>query len=152
MVQRAGDDLGARVLADRHRFASDEQLVDRRASFENRTIDRHFFARPHPQAVANSDCIELYFFVAPIIADAPRALWREVKKRFDRVGGLLARPEFQYLAEQDKNSDDRGGLEIDRDRAAGALECFRKKTRGHCRGGAVNPSNAGSHGDQREHI
>ncbi len=152
LVERAGDHLGARVLANRHGFAGDERLVERRAPLKNRAIDRHFFARPHAQAVANGDRIERHFLVGVIAAKTPRGLWREAKERLDRVGGLFARPEFQHLAKQHENGDDGGGLEIDRDRAVCAPERLRKKARRQCRGGAVSPSDAGAHGDQREHV
>ena len=54
--------------------------------------------------------------------DAPRGLRREVEQRADRAGGLLARAQFEHLAEQHQHGDDGGGLEIDRDRAAVAAE------------------------------
>ena len=117
LIERARDDLGARLLAHRHGFAGDERFVDGRAAIENRAVDRHFLARPHAQAVANEDRVEAHFLVAAVVADTPRGLWREVEQRLDRVGGLLARPQLQHLAEQDENGDDGGRLEIDGDRA-----------------------------------
>ena len=61
--------------------------------------------------------------------------------------------QLQHLAEQHQHGDDRGGLEIDRDRAVVAAELRAAKMSGaHGRERAVGPGHAGAHRDQREHV
>src|SRR3546814_8167260 len=84
LVDRPADERRAGFLGDRHRLARDQRLVDRSAAFEDDAIDRDFFARADTQHVANSDVLERDLLVAPVAADAPGELWREVEERTDR--------------------------------------------------------------------
>ena len=92
------------------------RFVERRAAFEHHAVDRHFFAGPDAQAVADLEAVDL---------DVSRRRRRRPAARSsapgraarDGAGGLLARAQLQHLAEQDEHGDDGGGLEVDRDRA-----------------------------------
>src|SRR3546814_2690100 len=61
------------------------------------------------------------------------------RSRTDRSARRLARPEFEHLPEQHQHRDDRGGLEIDRDRAVGRAKGGREDLRGDRRDHAVAP-------------
>ena len=126
LVERAGDDLRARLLGDRHGFAGDHRFVERGAAFDHHAIDRHLLAGPHAQAVADRDSVERDFLLGAVGADAPRRLRREVEQRRIAPEVCFARPQLQHLSEQDQHGDDRGGLEIDRDRAVVAAEAAGK--------------------------
>ena len=86
LVDRAADHARALFLGDRHRFAGDEQFVDRRAAFQHVAVDRHLVARPHAQTVADLNLIERDFLVAAVGFDAPRGLRRQIEQRLDRAG------------------------------------------------------------------
>ena len=49
----------------------------------------------------------------PSARDAAGALGREIEERADGAAGLLARLQFEHLAQQHQHRDDGGGLEID---------------------------------------
>ena len=128
------------------------ELVDRRAAFENLAIDGDFLTRPYAQPVADHDRVERNFLVGAIVADASRGLWREIEKRLDGAGGLLARPQLQDLPEQDENGNDSRRFEIDRHRAIRASEGLRKDARRYSCDHAIDPGDACAHSDQREHV
>ena len=98
------------------------------------------------------DGVERDLLVAAVLAHAARGLRREVEQRADRAGGPLARAQLQHLAEQHQHGDDRGGLEIDRDRAVVTAEGRREQAGRERRDDAVEPGDAGAHRDQREHV
>ena len=54
---------------------------------------------------------------SPPARDAAGGLRRQVQQRANGAAGLLARPQFQHLTQQDQDGDDRRGLEIHRDPA-----------------------------------
>ena len=96
--------------------------------------------------------VELDLLFRAVAADAPRGLRREVEKRADGAAGALARAQLQHLAEQDEDRDDRRRLEVDRDRAVVAAEGGREDAGRERRDDAVDPGDAGAHGDQGEHV
>ena len=65
-VERAGDDLRAGLLGDRHRLAGDQRLVERRAALGHHAVDRHLVARTHAQDVADRDRVERDLFFLPV--------------------------------------------------------------------------------------
>src|ERR1700761_8561697 len=79
--------------------------------------------------------------VGAVSANADRGLGREIQECADGAAGLFAGTQFQDLAEQDKNSDDAGGLEVNR-RMAGK----------ECSNNAVEEGSACSERDEREHV
>jgi len=85
-------------------------------------------------------------------AHAPRGPRGKSKQRANGARGLLARAQLEHLPEQDKHRDDGGRLEIDRDRAVRAAKARWKNAGQEERGHAVEPSHAGAHGDEREHV
>ena len=87
LVERAGDDLGAGLLGDRHRFAGHQRFVERGAAFEDDAVDRHLFAGPHAQAVADREAVDRDLLVGAVLADTPRGLRRELEQRPDRARG-----------------------------------------------------------------
>ena len=68
------------------------------------------------------EAVDLHLMVGAVIADAAGGLRRQFEQRLDRAGCRLAGAQLQHLAEQHEDGDDRGGFEIDRDRAAMAAE------------------------------
>ena len=63
------------------------------------------------------DPIERDLLIVAAGGDAARGSGREVQQRTNGAPGLLARPEFEHLAQQHQDGDHRGGLEIHRDAA-----------------------------------
>ena len=51
-VEGRADDLVAGLLLDRHGFAGEHRLVDRRRALDDDAVDRHLLARPDAQQVA----------------------------------------------------------------------------------------------------
>ena len=62
----------AKRLFDRHRFAGQHGLVNRRVAFGNHPIHRHFVSRAYPQSIADLNVFERDFLFAAIGADDPR--------------------------------------------------------------------------------
>ena len=114
------------------------RLVERRAALDARTPSTGTFSPGRtrsrsPTAIASSATSS-----SLPSRDAARGLRREIEQRADRARGLLARAQLQHLAEQHQHGDDRGRLEIDRDRAAMAAEarpgtCRARPSRPRCR-------------------
>ena len=90
--------------------------------------------------------------VGAIVAEATRGFRGELQQRLDCAGRRLARPQFQHLSKQDQNGNDRGGLKVDRNRAAMSAEGGRKELRNDGSDQAVAVGHSGSHRDQREHV
>jgi hypothetical protein len=151
-VEGATDHMIAGAFADRHRFAGHHRLVDGGAAFGERAVERDFFARAQPQQVTDRDGVDRNLLVGAALGDAPCRLRGEVEERADRPRGVLARAQLQHLAEQHQRRDDGGGLEIDRDGAVMGAERGGKQTGPEGRDHAVAVGDAGSHGDQREHV
>src|SRR3546814_20076089 len=77
---------------------------------------------------------------------------RQVEKRSDRAACRLARPQFEHLSEQHQHSDDRSGLEIDRDRAIGGSEGGREDLRGDRRAHTIAPGDARPHRAEGDNV
>src|SRR5262249_44669082 len=127
-------------------------FVDRAAPLDDLAVQWNFLARPHPQAIAELDRVESNLLVAAVVANQPRSLRREVEKGANRAASLLARTELEDLAEQDERRDDRGRLEINRDRPMLGAEGQRKEARRDRGDHAIGPGHANPHRDQREHV
>ena len=98
------------------------------------------------------DPVERDLLIVAAGSDAARRPGGEIEQRADGAPGALARPEFEHLAQQHEDRDHRGGLEIDRDAAAGGMEAGGEQS-GRNRGDdAVDPGRTGTEGDQREHV
>src|SRR3546814_19711014 len=80
--------------------SSDLRFIDVRAAVEHDAVDRHLLAGPHAQAIANAHVFErdIVFLIAGI--EPMRLRRRQREQRADRAGGLRARAQFEYLAEQ----------------------------------------------------
>ena len=152
LVERARDHLAADFLGDGHGFAGHQGLVERGAAFENDAVHRHLFSRPDPQSVADRQALDLDLMVGAILADAAGGFGRQLEKSLDRAGRRLAGAEFENLAKQHQHRDHRGGLEVDRDRAAMAAESRREDIGRDGSDQAVDIGDAGAHRDQREHV
>ena len=111
-------------------------------------VDRHLFAGPDAQPIADRDRVEADFLIRVVGADAAGGFRREVEQRPDRAAGLFARAQFEHLAEEHENGDHRRRLEIDRDRAVRSAEGRREQARRDRRDHAVGPGDARAHGDQ----
>ena len=120
LIEGAGDHALAHSARDRHGFAGQQRFVDRAMPFDDLAVDRDFFARPHAQAIADRDAVEVDVLVASVGANPARGLGREVQERADRAARPLTRTQLEHLSEQDEHGDDRRRLEIDPDRAVAA--------------------------------
>jgi hypothetical protein len=128
-VDRAGDHLGARLAAHRHRLAGDQRLVEGGAALQHLAVHRHLLAWPDAQAVADPDPVQRHFLVRPVRPDAPGGLRREAEQRLDRAGGLRPGAQLQHLAEQRQHGDHGRGLEVDRNGAVHVPERSRECAR-----------------------
>jgi hypothetical protein len=96
--------------------------------------------------------VTIDFLIVAVFLHTPCGLRRKIKQRADRAGSLLARPQFEHLAEQDQYGDGRRRFEIDRDCAIRTAES-RGKYSGRKRADhAVEPRDARTHRDEREHV
>ena len=145
-------DRRADLLRDRHRLARHHRLVDGAAALDHLAVDRHLLARADAQAIADLDAVELDLLLAPVRADAPRRLGREIEEGADRAARRLARAQLEHLSEQHEHGDDRGRLEVDRDRAVRIAKGGREDAGRERRDDAVDPGHARAHGDEREHV
>ena len=85
LIERAGDDLAAGFLGDRHGFARHQRFIERGAAFEDDAVHRHLFARPDAQMIADRKRVDLHFVVGAVIADPAGSLRRELQQRLDRA-------------------------------------------------------------------
>src|SRR3546814_8987100 len=72
-------DVCSSDLARHHRF------IERRSPFLDNAIDRHLFARPHPQPVPHRDQVKRNLLFAAILGDAARG-FRGQRSEERRVG------------------------------------------------------------------
>jgi len=79
---------------------------ERRAAFGQLAVDRHLLAGPHAQQIANHYAFERHVALFSSTPMAMRDLRREIEQCADRARGLLARAQFQNLAEQHQYGDD----------------------------------------------
>src|SRR3546814_6532648 len=90
LVDRSSDDHIADRLRDGHRLARDHRLVERGSALLDLAIDRHLFARPNTETIADSYPIERHLLVIPVGPNAARGLGGEVEQRLDGARGPLA--------------------------------------------------------------
>ncbi len=152
LVECARDHLAAGLFGDRHGFAGHQGFIERGAALKNDAVHRHLFSRPYAQFVACNQAVDLDLVVGAIIADTARGFGCQLQECLDRAGCRLAGAEFEDLAEKNKDRDDRGSLEVDRDRAAVSAEGCRKALRHDGSDDAVDVGHACAHRDQREHV
>ena len=127
------------------------ELIDGASAFLDGAVYRHAVARADPQTVADLKLLQRNFFVIAVAADSPCRFRREVQQRPDGAAGLLARPQFQNLAEQAQHGDHGGSLEIDRDHAV-LPQRLREQPRGEQSDQAVAIGGADAQSDQAEHV
>jgi len=82
-VERAADDLVARLLRRRHGLPGYHGLVDGARAVQHRTVDRHAIARPDAEPIAELDLGQGNLLIVAVVAQAPRRLRREVQQRAD---------------------------------------------------------------------
>jgi hypothetical protein len=152
LVERAGDDLAADLFGHGHGFAGHEGFVERRPSLEYDAIDRDLLAGTHAQMIADHETVDLDLVVGAVVADAAGGFWRELEQGLDRSRRCVARAQLQHLTEQHQHRDDGGGLEINRNGAAMALEGGGEDLRRNGTDHAVGVGDASAHRDQREHV
>ena len=102
--------------------------------------------------IAHDQTVDLDLVVGAVIADAPRGFRRQLQQRLDGAGGRLAGAQLQHLAEQHQYGNDRGGFEVDRNRAAMAAEGGREAAGREGADQAVEVGDTGAHRDQGEHV
>src|SRR3546814_4113094 len=100
-------------------LARDHRLVERGSALLDLAIDRHLFARPNTETIADSYPIERHLLVIPVGPNAARGLGGAVEQRLDGARGPLAGAQLKDLSQQNQDGDDGGGLEIDRERPIG---------------------------------
>ena len=127
LVQGSAENFVADLLCHRHRFAGQHRFIERGAPFQNRAVDRRFLAGRTRKLVADDDEIEGRVLLAAVAPNAPGGLRRKIEQSADGPGSLLARPQFEDLAEQSQHRDDGRGLEIDGNRAAHFAESGGKR-------------------------
>ncbi len=152
LIERARDHLAAGLLGDGHGFAGHQGFIEGGAALKDDAVHRHLFSRPDAQSVADNQAVDLDLVVGAIIADAARGFGRQLQKGLDRARCRFARAQLEHLSQQDENRDDRGGFEVNRDRAAMPAEGCREALRRDGSDEAVDVGDARAHRDQREHV
>ena len=103
------------------------------------------------QLVADLHKFERNVFVRGAVLYPPGRLWRQFEQGADRAARLGAGAQFENLAQQNKHGNDRGRLEIDRNRAH-FPETRREEIRRERRDQAVDIRRPCSQRDQAEHV
>ena len=140
------------MLRDRHRFARNHRFVDSGDALEHDAVDRNGVAGTDAEPIAGVDMGERDFLVGAVGSDAAGGFRGEVEQRANGAAGLLARTQFQDLAEQHEHHDDGSGLEIDRNRPVSVAEAGGEDARGERGDDAVEPGCACAERDQGEHV
>ena len=151
-VDGAADQPVARVFFDRQGLAGDHGFVHRARALQHGAVDRDRVAGPQPQGVAGLDLGERDFRVLSAGADPVGGFWGEVQQRADGAAGLFAGAQFQDLAKQDQDDNDRRGLEIHRGQAVHGPESGGEDAGSEGGGEAVEVGRAGAQGDEAEHV
>ena len=125
-VDRAARDFLSRMLFHRHRLARDQGFVHARAAFQNHAVNRHLFARAHPQAIPPLHLIERHALIAAIRANPDRGLGSELEQRANGAARVLTRSQLKYFPEQDQHRDHRRRLEVETDFSMGIAKRRRK--------------------------
>ena len=112
----------------------------------------HAVAWAHSQAITDMYLFKRHFLIIAVVADTPRYFRREVQQGADGAPGLLARPQFENLAEQHKHRDDGSRFIIDGDDSAFLPQSFRKESGRECGGKAVEIGGTDTQRDQAKHI
>ena len=138
-------------LLDRDRFAGHHRLVDGRRALEDDAVDRDSLTRTDAQAVTHDNVLERNIVLGAIGLEPPCSLRRQPEQIADRRARPAARTQFENLAEQHEDDDDRGGFEVDGHFSSHA-EGVGKETRCQCSGDAVDVCGAHAKRDEREHV
>ena len=151
-VDRAAYQLGALLLLDRHGLASHHRLVDRAAALDHHAVHWHAIARAHAQAIADMHLLKRNLVIIAVVADTTRRFWREVQQGADGAPRLLARPQFENLAEENEHRDYGSRFIIDRNDSAFLPQSFRKKPRREGGDKAVKIGGTDAQRDQTKHV
>ena len=116
-------------------------------AFDHLAIDRDLAAWTDAQFVAGRHVAKRDLRVATVRGDNTGFFWREIEKLAQGGTGLLARPKFKNLAEQNQYRDCRRRLEIDRHDAMSIAERGRKLAWRDRRNHAVQPGSTGAERD-----
>src|SRR5262249_21007010 len=84
-IERAGDHARTLVLGDRHGFAGDHGLIDRRPAFIDNAVDRHLVAGTHAQTVTDLDRVERNLLIGAVTLNTAGRFWRKIEQRADRA-------------------------------------------------------------------
>ena len=118
LIDRGAGDRIARTFFHWHRLTSQHALVQRRATFDHRPVDRDSIARAHAKPIALHDVLQRRVVFGAVRQDAPRRLGRQIQKCADRVTGAFSRPQFQNLAYENQRHDNHRCLEVGADAVA----------------------------------
>jgi hypothetical protein len=129
-------------------LAGDHGLIHGSLALKHFAIDRHAVAGPDAKAVADLDQLKSNFLVRTLGRQAVRHFGSQFQQCADRRAGLLSGAQFQHLAQQHKNGDDGGGLEINRDGPSHAVKAGREHARRKGRKQAVEVGSTGPQRDQ----
>ncbi len=151
-VDGAAENAFARSLLHRDRLSRHHRLVHRAVTLEDDAVHRNLLAGPDPQAVAGPDAVERDILFAPVLVQTSGGRRRELQERPDGAAGPAASPQLDHLAEQHQHGDRRGGLEVDPDPALLTAQRRGEDPGKKRHGEAVGIGDAGTQGDEREHV
>ena len=150
-VDRGAGDAIPRLLRDRQRLAGEHGLVDVRAAFEHRAVDRNLFPGPHAQLVADLHLGKRNFFFFAVLQPQCRVRCQREQPP-DRLAGLAHGAQLHDFADRDQRHDHRRGLEVRADLPTVHAELGGKQPRGEDRGHAVEIRQPHAQADQRIHV
>ncbi len=145
LVHRAAGHGIAGLLDHRQRFAGQHRFVHRRTAVADFAVHRDFFARSHPDQVADPQGFDGDIPLL-IALDPPGGFRPQAEQALDGGRGFAARPAFQRGAEIDQGDDGDRRLEVGVLGQAG--HAGGKQGHQH----RIRPGGAGAQGDQGIHV
>ena len=95
-VDRAGVDVRAGSLLDRHALAGDWRLVHRAGAGDDTSVKRNALARLHDEMVAKPGFGRRDFRFLSIRANNPHDGWRQIEQRCNSAPGSPHAPAFKH--------------------------------------------------------
>ena len=150
-VDGAGHDGDAGDFLDGQGLAGDHRLVHVTAPFHDAAVNGYPFAGLHAEQRVGLNPAERDVHLLTVLHSVGDCRGK-AEEGPDGVSRAAPGPEFQDLAQQDQNGDDRGGFEIDGRFVSGILERPEPQFGDEDGGGAVEKGCCDSQRDQREHV
>ena len=145
-IHRRADDLGPGTLLDRHRFAGQHRLVDRRLALHDPAVDGDALARPNSNHIANADILERDIDLGAGADDSSRPSL-EPEQFLDGTDRLSLGTRLEPAARENQADDGGRAVEVGLGLDTGRAEDARRE----CNQNAETPGHRGTDDDERVH-